>query len=259
MEQTSSSRSLSARAAAVLGEVVGDVADQARRVGLAQQGRDLAHQDRAGAERLDHQAQRGQFLGAGDDALGLGGVQLDHLGQQQGLAGHAAVAELALHALVDQALVGGVLVDDDHAVAGLGDDVGLVHLGAGRAEREVDRVDRRRGGSATPRRRRSARAETSRGPGSTGKARGGAARAAGAPGARSRPADAAARPVRRAPGRKPPQRRARHGGRGAVAGGGQRMAQAADDQAAHQAGSRNRTSALAGWTLTSTCAASSST
>ena len=37
---------------AVLGQVVGDVADQARGVGLAQQGRHLAHQNGAAAERL---------------------------------------------------------------------------------------------------------------------------------------------------------------------------------------------------------------
>jgi hypothetical protein len=133
---------------AVLGQVVGDVADQAGGVGLAQQGRGLADQHGAGAEALDDQAQGRQFVGAGDDALGLGGVQLDHLGQQQGLAGDAAGGHLALHALVDQALVGGVLVDDDHAVAGLGDDVGLVHLGPGRAQREVDGIEHRGGAFA---------------------------------------------------------------------------------------------------------------
>ncbi|MNT91290.1 hypothetical protein D3C72_2323580 [compost metagenome] len=41
--------------------------------------------------------------------------------------------------------MGGVLIDDDQAVAGLGDDIGAVQLGAGGAERVVDQVGRRRG------------------------------------------------------------------------------------------------------------------
>ena len=40
--------------------------------------------------------------------------------------------------------MGGVLVDDDHAVPGLGDDIGLMHLGAGRAEWEIHRIEDRR-------------------------------------------------------------------------------------------------------------------
>ena len=40
----------------------------------------------------------------------------------------------------------GVLVDDDDAVAGLGDDVGLVHLRPRRAEGVVQGVDHASGG-----------------------------------------------------------------------------------------------------------------
>ena len=46
---------------------------------------------------------------------GLVGVELDDLGDQQHLARHAAVGQRRLQALVDQALVRGVLVDDHHA------------------------------------------------------------------------------------------------------------------------------------------------
>ena len=45
--------------------------------------------------------------------------------------------EPALQPLVDQALVRGVLVDDDEAVLGLRDDVGLVDLRPRRAERRA--------------------------------------------------------------------------------------------------------------------------
>ncbi len=128
---------------AVLRQVVGDVADQAGDVCLAQDGRGLADQDGAGAEGLDHQAQGLEFFGPCGDPLGLGGVEFDHFGQQQGLACDAAGRHLGLHALIDQALMGGVLVDDDHAIAGLGDDIGLVHLAAGRAERIVDGIEHR--------------------------------------------------------------------------------------------------------------------
>ena len=121
-----------------LGQVVGDVADQARHVGLAQQGGGLAHQDGAGAEGLHHQAQGLQLLRPAGDALGLRRVQLHHLGQEQGLSGHTAGLQLGLHPLIDQALVGGVLVHHHQAVPGLGDDVGGVDLGPGRAQGLVE-------------------------------------------------------------------------------------------------------------------------
>ncbi len=69
-------------------------------------------------------------------------VELDDLRDQQDLAGDAFLVERGLHALVDQPLVGGVLVDDDEAVAGLRHDVGVVHLGARGAERAVEQVGR---------------------------------------------------------------------------------------------------------------------
>jgi hypothetical protein len=68
-------------------------------------------------------------------------VELDDGGDEQGLAGDGALGQLRLHALHDEAFVGGVLVDDDDAVAGLGHDVGFVHLGPGGAQREVEGVD----------------------------------------------------------------------------------------------------------------------
>ena len=69
------------------------------------------------------------------------------------------LVERGLHALVDQPLVRGVLVDDDEAVAGLRHDVGVVHLRARGAERPVEQVGRGlgdldAGGRPRPRRRR---------------------------------------------------------------------------------------------------------
>ena len=51
--------------------------------------------------------------------------------------------ERGLEALVDDALVRGVLVDDDEAVAGLRHDIGLMQLRARGAERTVDQIRRR--------------------------------------------------------------------------------------------------------------------
>jgi len=68
---------------ACLRQVIGDVADQAGHVGLAQQGRGLPHQDGAGTKGLHHQAQGLELTGSGGDPLGLCRVQLHHLGQEQ--------------------------------------------------------------------------------------------------------------------------------------------------------------------------------
>ncbi|MNT36655.1 hypothetical protein D3C72_1727540 [compost metagenome] len=126
-------------------QVVGDVADQALNIGVAQKRRRFADQHGAHPEGLDDQTHLGQFLGLGGDALGLGGVQFDHFGRQEGLTGDGADRHLGLHPLIDEALVGGVLIHYDQAVAGLGDDIGAVQLGAGGAERIVDQVGRRQG------------------------------------------------------------------------------------------------------------------
>ncbi len=206
------------------GELVGKVADQPDQVGLAEQRRRLAHHHGAGAERLQHQAELGQLVRPRREARHRRFLELDHLGDQQALAGDAAIAERPLHPLIDQPLVGGVLVDDDDPVGGLGDDVGLVQLSPGGAERigPLRRgivVGRRRHraleggallGEAGRRQRREARHRLAQQPG-RGKARALAAARAEAG-----------------------QRSAGDGRRGAVAGGAERMAGGADDQPAHQ-------------------------
>ena len=64
-------------------------------------------------------------------------AEVDDDRHQQPLAGDAAVRQHRLQPLVDEALVRRVLVDDDDAVARLGDDIVLVQLRAGGAERPV--------------------------------------------------------------------------------------------------------------------------
>src|SRR6185503_14093014 len=52
----------------------------------------------------------------------------------------AAIGESALQALIDQALMRGVLIDDDERILGLGDDEGVVDLrprGSERIERPL--------------------------------------------------------------------------------------------------------------------------
>ena len=73
------------------------------------------------------------------------GVEIDHHRRQQRLPLDRAALALTLELLVDDALVRRVLVDDDDAVRGLGDDVILVHLRPRRAERsrEVALIRRR--------------------------------------------------------------------------------------------------------------------
>ena len=104
--------------------------------------RRLAHRDRARAERLDGEAEARELVGARQQPLDVGLVELDDLGDQQDLPRDAAALERRLHALVDEPLMRGVLVDDDQAVARLRHDVGLVHLRARGAERPVEQVGR---------------------------------------------------------------------------------------------------------------------
>ena len=91
--------------------------------------------DGALAESLDDEAEPLEQLRMRDEPRAIGGIELDDLGRQHDLALDAALGALALQALIDQALMGGVLIDDDEAVRRLGHDIGLVQLGARRAER----------------------------------------------------------------------------------------------------------------------------
>ena len=74
---------------------------------------------------------------------GVGLVEFDDLRDEQDLPRHAGLVDRRLHALVDDALMRGVLVDDDQPVAGLRHDIGLVHLRARGAERALDQFGRR--------------------------------------------------------------------------------------------------------------------
>ena len=148
------------------------------------------------------------------------------MGRQQRLPRDAGLGALLLQPLIDEPLVGGVLVDQHQPVAGLGDDVGFVNLRPRRAERGVERVlvggadaaARRR--RARPRRRRRASAH-----------RVAAWRGDGASRVPVFAAGAASRLCANCC-----QRARRKRGRGAVQRRGERLLQRADDEAAHQAG-----------------------
>src|SRR5580704_19100572 len=118
--------------------MLGEIANEAGAIDLPKKRRRLAQRHRARTESLYHQTKARQFFGTGDEPLDVGFVELDDLWNEQNLPRYARFLDRRLELLVDDALVRGVLVDDDQAVAGLRHDIGLVHLGARRAERPVD-------------------------------------------------------------------------------------------------------------------------
>ena len=127
----------------------------------------------------------------------------------------------------------GVLVDDDDAVAGLGDDIGFVHLRARRAERRGE-VGSRAAGAALGARvggERDAKRGCA-GSGEAGRRRRSARRARRA--SPSWPRRGAGAPLRRARSAASVAVAAR--GRGAMQRRLERLLQRADDQAAHEAG-----------------------
>ena len=66
--------------------VFGEIAQQRAGIGLAEQRRRLAHRDRAGAEGVDRQPERGQFDGAIEQLLDGGLVEFDDLRESAGSA-----------------------------------------------------------------------------------------------------------------------------------------------------------------------------
>ena len=255
--QTSSSRSFSASASPFSARSSAMSRTRPCDVGLAEQRRRLAHQHRAGAEGLEHQAERGQLVGrAPATRSASAGSSSTTSGISSAWRATPPLGHRGLHPLVDQPLVGGVLVDDDHAVAGLGDDVGLVHLGPRRAQRIVD-AGRTTGagvalGDGRTRRRGSAVPKPAAAAARRGDRRDGRCQPP-APGAssRRRRGGAACRP-------EAAQRRAGTVVEARWPAPASAWRRAPTIRPRTRPGSRKRTSALAGWTLTSTMRRSSS-
>ena len=89
------------------------------------------------AEGFDHEAEPFQRRGLRQHPVRIHRVEVDHFGDQQQLPGDARRGALTLEALVDQALVSRMLIDDDDAVLGLCDDIGTMQLRAGGAQRRL--------------------------------------------------------------------------------------------------------------------------
>src|SRR5438270_639866 len=103
--------------------MLAEIAKKRARIDRAEQRRCLAHRDGSRAERLDGKAEAQELRGARDEPLDVGLIEFDDVRNQQDLPADAGAVERRLETLVDDALVGGVLIDDDEAVAGLRDDV----------------------------------------------------------------------------------------------------------------------------------------
>ncbi len=118
------------------GEFIGEVAQQCGRVRAFQGGGDGADQDGAGAEGFDLEAEPVQGFGVGEQAGCVRWREVDDGGEQQGLGGDGAGKEFCAQAFLGEAFMGGVLVDDDErAIRGDGEDIGVENLGDGGAER----------------------------------------------------------------------------------------------------------------------------
>ena len=122
----------------MLGDLVGELADQPGRIDLAEHRRRLAHRDRAGTEALDGQAERATAPAAwrisrSQSSSGRSTIS----GMSSTCDGSRPACSACAIASIDQPFMRGVLVDDDQAVLGLGDDVVLVELRPRRAERDA--------------------------------------------------------------------------------------------------------------------------
>ncbi len=89
------------------------------------------------AEGIQHQSQFREVFRPLHEAVRLRWVKVHHHRDQQSLPGDAVALQRGLQPLIDKALMGGVLVHEDEAVAGLGEDIGLVQLRPGGTERAI--------------------------------------------------------------------------------------------------------------------------
>ena len=111
-------------------DLIENVAQERLNRDSTQKGRGFADGDGAGAEGFDNQPEGCKVIGMGQQALGIR-AKADDLGDQECLTRDAVLIHLVLEALIDQPLMGGMGIDDDHARLGLGDDVVFMELRAG--------------------------------------------------------------------------------------------------------------------------------
>ena len=100
-----------------------------------QKRRNLGDRHGAGSERLDDEAEFGEKRRRVRDEARLALRHLDDRRHEQRLPLRGAAGAGAFKAFIDEALMGGVLVDDDQPVARLRHDIGLMDLRPRRAER----------------------------------------------------------------------------------------------------------------------------
>ena len=120
-------------------DLIGEIADQRFDIEPRDERRHLAHDDRARSERLQHEAELRQLVGPRRDPSGECRVKLDDLGEEQDLPRDAVPGERFLHALIDEPLMRGMLIDEHDAGRGLGQDIGAVQLRPGGSKREIRR------------------------------------------------------------------------------------------------------------------------
>ena len=85
-----------------------------------------------GPNPLHAKADLGQFVGALQDADDIVLRHVDDFRDQQALPRHRFAGQRGLQPFVDDALVRGMLVDDDQTVVGLGDDLSQGRPAGGR-------------------------------------------------------------------------------------------------------------------------------
>ena len=123
-------------------EAVDEIREQLAKLPRSERRRRFANGDRAGTERLDDEPELLEELRLLEELGAIGRVEVDDFGRQHDLPFDAARRSFALQPLVDEALMRGMLIDDDETVARLRDDVILMELGARRAERKGFRIGR---------------------------------------------------------------------------------------------------------------------
>ncbi len=119
------------------GHMIRQIADHHYQIRPRQSRRNFLHGNRPGAERLDHQSSLCQGIGLLDQRGDGRFRQINNGRNQQRLAGNGTIGTGLLEPLVNQPLMGSMLIHDHHPLPGLGEDVGLVELRPRMAKRRI--------------------------------------------------------------------------------------------------------------------------
>ena len=107
-------------------QVIRQVAQQPLHIHFAQKGRRFAHANRALPKRFQDKTHLRKFVFAGQNSRGIAFAHFNDIRNEKRLARYTLPLHFLFHFLINKALMGSVLIDDNNTILRLRDNIGFM-------------------------------------------------------------------------------------------------------------------------------------